>query len=117
MMATELPNFIHTLTPSALHVIFLVATSKWNRGVVGLTRWPVKPEIAGSSPVGSAKYFPVCADVAQLVEHQLPKLRAAGSNPVIRSIFSAGVAQLAERFTRNEQVTGSIPVASSKPFF
>ncbi len=25
------------------------------------------------------------ANVAQLVEHQLPKLRVAGSNPVIRS--------------------------------
>ena len=25
------------------------------------------------------------ADVAQLVEHQLPKLRVAGSNPVVRS--------------------------------
>jgi hypothetical protein len=24
------------------------------------------------------------ADVAQLVEHQLPKLRVAGSNPVVR---------------------------------
>ena len=28
------------------------------------------------------------ARVAQLVEHQLPKLRVAGSNPVSRSIFS-----------------------------
>ena len=28
------------------------------------------------------------ADVAQLVEHQLPKLRVAGSNPVVRSIES-----------------------------
>ena len=25
------------------------------------------------------------AEIAQLVEHQLPKLRAAGSNPVFRS--------------------------------
>src|SRR5439155_21996750 len=31
------------------------------------------------------------ADVAQLVEHQLPKLRVAGSNPVVRSSgFLAG---------------------------
>ena len=28
------------------------------------------------------------AGVAQLVEHQLPKLRVAGSNPVSRSIWS-----------------------------
>ena len=27
----------------------------------------------------------VDADIAQLVEHQLPKLRVAGSNPVVRS--------------------------------
>ena len=26
------------------------------------------------------------AEIAQLVEHQLPKLRAAGSNPVFRSL-------------------------------
>jgi hypothetical protein len=26
----------------------------------------------------------LCADVAQLVEHQLPKLRVAGSSPVVR---------------------------------
>ena len=26
------------------------------------------------------------AEIAQLVEHQLPKLRVAGSNPVFRSI-------------------------------
>ena len=29
------------------------------------------------------------ADVAQLVEHQLPKLRVAGSNPVVRSCAPA----------------------------
>jgi hypothetical protein len=27
------------------------------------------------------------AGIAQLVEHQLPKLRAAGSSPVSRSVF------------------------------
>ena len=31
------------------------------------------------------------AEIAQLVEHQLPKLRAAGSNPVFRSTESADV--------------------------
>ena len=30
------------------------------------------------------------ADVAQLVEHQLPKLRVAGSNPVVRFAKLAG---------------------------
>src|SRR5213592_5149201 len=30
------------------------------------------------------------ADVAQLVEHQLPKLRVAGSNPVVRFFSSRG---------------------------
>jgi hypothetical protein len=29
------------------------------------------------------------AGIAQLVEHQLPKLRVAGSNPVARSIMIA----------------------------
>ena len=32
------------------------------------------------------------ADVAQLVEHQLPKLRVAGSNPVVRFQKERGVA-------------------------
>ncbi len=32
-----------------------------------------------------------CADVAQLVEHQLPKLRVAGSNPVVRSKTISGI--------------------------
>ena len=55
-----------------------------------------------------------------MVEHRLPKPRAAGSNPVIRSIFmgphdhNADVAQQAERRTRNAQVTGSIPVVGSR---
>jgi hypothetical protein len=31
--------------------------------------------------------YDTSADVAQLVEHQLPKLRVAGSRPVIRSIW------------------------------
>ena len=30
---------------------------------------------------------PSRADIAQLVEHRLPKPRVAGSNPVVRSIF------------------------------
>ena len=30
-------------------------------------------------------FVPAVAEIAQLVEHQLPKLRAAGSNPVFRS--------------------------------
>ena len=32
----------------------------------------------------------VAADVAQLVEHHLAKVRVAGSNPVVRSKESAG---------------------------
>ena len=31
------------------------------------------------------------AEVAQLVEHQLPKLRVAGSNPVFRSLENQAV--------------------------
>lgn len=34
------------------------------------------------------------AGLAQLVEHQLPKLRVAGSNPVSRSDFRRGVGTL-----------------------
>ncbi len=48
-----------------------------------------------------------------MVEHRLPKPRVASSNLVVRSIFYAGVAQLAERLIRNQQVRGSTPLASS----
>ena len=52
-----------------------------------------------------------------MVEHQLPKLRVAGSSPVIRSIFYlADVAQLVEQRTRNAQVAGSNPVVGSNDF-
>ena len=37
------------------------------------------------------RYRLLHADVAQLVEHQLPKLRVAGSNPVVR--FPGTIAQ------------------------
>jgi hypothetical protein len=40
------------------------------------------------------RYNPPRADVAQLVEHQLPKLRVAGSNPVVRSSVRRAHARL-----------------------
>ncbi len=56
-----------------------------------------------------------------MVEHQLPKLRVAGSNPVSRSIFGrlfevacfAQVAQSVEHILGKDEVTGSNPVLSS----
>ena len=48
-----------------------------NCGVVGLTHRPVKPEIAGSSPVSSAKD----GSVAQLVEQRTENPRVGGSIP------------------------------------
>ena len=57
------------------------------------------------------------AEVAQLIEHQPSKLRAAGLSPVFRSIFlvfrrpcSSGV----EHFLGKEEVTGSNPVIGSE---
>ena len=59
------------------------------------------------------------ADVAQLVEHHLAKVRVAGSSPVIRSksdrrkpvlhVWAIGAA--GARFPDTEEVTGSIPVS------
>jgi hypothetical protein len=56
------------------------------------------------------------AGVTQLVESQPSKLLVAGSSPVSRSADStnACVAQLVEHFLGKEEVTGSIPVASSR---
>ncbi len=39
-------------------------------------------------------FAPFNAEVAQLVEHQLPKLRVAGSSPVFRSNDRSEVKQL-----------------------
>jgi hypothetical protein len=45
---------------------------------------------AGQGPRECADRSSVClAGVAQLAEHQLPKLRVAGSNPVSRSSIGA----------------------------
>ena len=58
------------------------------------------------------------AGVTQLVESQPSKLLVAGSSPVSRSencsIRDADVAQLVEHFLGKEEVTGSIPVISSR---
>ena len=53
----------------------------------------VKPDIAkhsdGSYNIPRSAYN---ADIAQLVEHQLPKLRVAGPSPVVRSSHTKGLA-------------------------
>jgi hypothetical protein len=60
-------------------------------------------------------FFFFFAGIAQLVEHQLPKLRAAGSSPVSRSDSTgANVAQLVEHVLGKDEVTGSSPVISSR---
>ena len=41
---------------------------------------------AGSSPASSTEFFRHNAEVAQLVEHNLAKVRVAGSSPVFRSL-------------------------------
>ena len=63
-----------------------------------------------------------CADVAQLVEHHLAKVRVAGSNPVVRSEpgrWSADWRPTAVEWPRGEATackavyTGSNPVSTS----
>ena len=60
-------------------------TPGWRRGQVVRQR-PAKPSppvrIRASPPDLKTKY----ADMAQLVEHHLAKVRVAGSNPVVRSM-------------------------------
>ena len=63
------------------------------------------------------------ADVAQLVEHHLAKVRVAGSNPVVRSEtthrLGGAVTELAVEWPRGEATackavyTGSNPVSTS----
>ena len=57
--------------------------------------------------------------VAQLVERRrnsARKVSAFAANPLALSIFSpstGAIAQLVERFVRNEEVSGSIPLSST----
>ncbi len=46
----------------------------------------------GGNP--SAKLVLIIADVAQLVEHHLAKVRVAGSNPVVRSEVPGAVSDV-----------------------
>ena len=53
------------------------------------------------------------AKIAQLVEHNLDKVRVAGSSPVFRSLLNAKVAQLVEHDLPKVGVAGSSPVFRS----
>jgi hypothetical protein len=59
------------------------------------------------------------ADVAQLVEHHLAKVRVAGSNPVVRSEATSLTVDFAVEWPRGEATackavyTGSNPVSTS----
>ncbi len=55
----------------------------------------------------------VNAKIAQLVEHNLAKVRVAGSSPVFRSLLNAKVAQLVEHDLPKVGVAGSSPVFRS----
>lgn len=49
-------------------------------------------EVKGSTPfISTGQEGVTFAEVAQLVEHQLPKLRVAGSSPVFRSKKREGI--------------------------
>ena len=68
---------------------------------------------------GSNPSLPTCfAEVAQLIEHQPSKLRAAGLSPVFRSkenmerLCSSGV----ERILGKDEVAGSIPAIGSSKY-
>ena len=64
----------------------MTAAREWRRGQVVRQR-PAKP----SPPVriwASPPTWNLYADMAQLVEHHLAKVRVAGSNPVVRSMIS-----------------------------
>ena len=58
----------------------------------------------------------VHAKIAQLVEHNLAKVRVAGSSPVFRSLINAKVAQLVEHDLPKVGVAGSSPVFRSDLF-
>ena len=73
-------HFHHTHTP------------KYNLGIAQLVvRQLADPKLrVAGSELGDNKY----AGIAQLVEHQLPKLRVAGPNPVSRSNKKISVYEL-----------------------
>ena len=73
-----------------------VRSSFWSRGAVWSARRPVKPEVAGSNPVGTATL--ACSPP--------PVGGEQGDNP-------GRVAQLAERPPEKRKVTGSTPVPTT----
>ena len=100
----------------------LDALGDWRSGSAlpshGRGHW-FDPSIAHCEILGSR-----VADVAQLVEHHLAKVRVAGSSPVVRSrprgssipgVHPSGCARAigaaVARFPDTEEVTGSIPVS------
>ncbi len=74
----------------------------------------LRHRFGGSNPSLPTRYN--VAEVAQSIEHQPSKLRAAGLSPVFRSkenmerLCSSGV----ERILGKDEVAGSIPAIGSK---
>ncbi len=52
-----------------------------------------------------------------MVEHMVWDHGVAGSNPVFPTIFYGALAQLGERLLCTQEVSGSIPLGSTKSFF
>lgn len=83
-------------------------------------RFP-KPEVAGSSPAGESKKSKHLGSVAQSGERRPVTPEVTGSKPVGSAILVdavdmplyAGLAQLAERLLRKQDVAGSIPAIGS----
>ena len=69
----------------------------WSRGEVWSSRRPVKPEVAGSSPVGTAAAAP----------------SSDGAASMYNQVQHGRVAQSAERPPEKRKVTGSTPVSTT----
>ena len=87
---------------------------RFQSGQMGQTVNLLRHRFGGSNPS-----LPTCfAEVAQLIEHQPSKLRAAGLSPVFRSKrlrerqCSSGV----ERILGKDEVAGSIPAIGSSKY-
>ena len=88
MQVYQFFSFLETTAKKSLtkFIFFDRVEKRWGRSEAGLSRWPVKPEIAGSSPVA-----PVYARLLDGL------------------FFTRAVAQLVARLVRDQEVAGSNP--------
>src|SRR5690606_41960294 len=107
---TLTPSFVGS-NPASPAIFIIVSFEPLAQLVEHLT---FNQRVEGSSP----SWLISCGS-SSVVEHHLAKVGVAGSNPVFRSMnyfffYLGALAQLGERLPCTQEVSGSIPLGSTK---